>query len=62
MRPHEEVARFLCGTRPVAIVAPPSGKRFDLSVRVPVDDLSDLGDMIVAAYRDAKTQADAIAA
>lgn len=42
VRPHEEVARFLCGTRPVAIVAPPSGKRFDLSVRVPVDDLSDL--------------------
>lgn len=42
VRPHEEVARFLCGTRPVSIVAPPSGKRFDLSVRVPVDDLSDL--------------------
>jgi nucleoid-associated protein EbfC len=27
-----------------------------------IDDLSDLGDMIVAAYRDAKTQADALAA
>ena len=26
------------------------------------DDLSDLGDMIVAAYRDAKTQADSLAA
>ena len=25
------------------------------------DDLSDLGDMVVAAYRDAKTQADALA-
>ena len=25
------------------------------------DDLSDLGDMIIAAYRDAKTQADALA-
>ena len=25
------------------------------------DDLSDLGDMIVAAYRDAKAQADALA-
>ncbi len=25
------------------------------------DDLSDLGDLIVAAYRDAKTQADALA-
>ncbi|MBT2519185.1 ATP-dependent helicase [Streptomyces sp. ISL-90] len=42
VRPHEEVARFLAGTRPVSIVAPPSGKRFDLSVTVPVDDLSDL--------------------
>ena len=26
------------------------------------DDLADLGDMIVAAYRDAKAQADALAA
>lgn len=42
VRPHEEVARFLCGARPVSIVAPPSGKRFDLRVTVPVDDLSDL--------------------
>jgi ATP-dependent Lhr-like helicase len=42
VRPHEEVARFLAGTKPVTIVAPPSGKRFDLSVRVPVEDLSDL--------------------
>jgi ATP-dependent Lhr-like helicase len=42
VRPHEEVARFLAGTRPVTIVAPPSGKRFDLTVRVPVEDLSDL--------------------
>ncbi|MFB9957205.1 ATP-dependent helicase [Agromyces bracchium] len=42
VRPHEEVARFLAGTRPVSIVAPPSGKRFDLRVTVPVDDLGDL--------------------
>ncbi|GAA1801390.1 ATP-dependent helicase [Agromyces neolithicus] len=42
VRPHDEVARFLCGVRPVSIVAPPSGKRFDLRVTVPVDDLSDL--------------------
>src|SRR5687768_8192353 len=42
VRPHEEVARFLGGTRPVTIVAPASGKRFDLRVTVPVDDLSDL--------------------
>jgi ATP-dependent helicase Lhr and Lhr-like helicase len=42
VRPHEEVARFLAGAKPVAIVAPPSGKRFDIRVKVPVDDLSDL--------------------
>lgn len=42
VRPHEEVARFLSGTRPVSIVAPPSGKKFDLRVTVPVDDLADL--------------------
>lgn len=42
VRPHEEVARFLAGTRPVSIVAPPSGKRFDIRVTVPVEDLSDL--------------------
>jgi len=42
VRPREEVARFLAGTRPVSIVAPPSGKRFDIRVTVPVDDLSDL--------------------
>ncbi len=42
VRPHEEVARFLAGTKPVSIVAPPSGKRFDIRVTVPVDDLSDL--------------------
>ncbi|WP_022893413.1 Lhr family ATP-dependent helicase [Agromyces subbeticus] len=42
VRPHEEVARFLGGTRAVTIVAPASGKRFDLRVTVPVDDLADL--------------------
>lgn len=42
VRPHGEVARFLSGTRPVSIVAPPSGKKFDLRVTVPVDDLADL--------------------
>ena len=46
VRPREEVARFLAGTRPVSIVAPPSGKRFDIRVTVPVDDLSDLADRV----------------
>jgi ATP-dependent Lhr-like helicase len=43
VRPREEVARFLGGRAPVTIVAPPSGKRFDLQVVVPVDDMSELG-------------------
>jgi len=43
VRPHEEVARFLAGTAPVTIVAPPSTKKFDLSVIVPVEDMTELG-------------------
>jgi len=43
VRPREEVARFLAGGDPVTIVAPPSTKKFDLSVVVPVDDMTELG-------------------
>ena len=43
VRPVEEVASFLGGTRPVVVVAPPTEKRFDLSVVVPVEDMSVLG-------------------
>lgn len=43
VRPPEEVARFLAGQAPVEIVAPPAGKRFDLRVVVPVEDMSELG-------------------
>jgi len=42
VRPAEEVARFLSGTRPATIVAPPSTKSFDLRVVVPVEDLTAL--------------------
>ena len=44
VRPHEEVGRFLTGSAPINIVAPPSPKTFDLSVRVPVEDMTELGD------------------
>jgi ATP-dependent helicase Lhr and Lhr-like helicase len=44
VRPLDEVARFLSGGRPVDVVAPPSEKRFDLSVVVPVEDLGAVGD------------------
>lgn len=40
VKPAEEVARFLGGRTPVTIVAPPGTKTFDLSVVVPVPDMS----------------------
>ncbi len=43
VRPLDEVARFLGGSRPVEIVAPPAQKQWDLSVVVPVEDMSELG-------------------
>jgi ATP-dependent Lhr-like helicase len=43
VRPIEEVATYLAGGRPVRIVAPPSTKEWDLSVVVPVEDMSELG-------------------
>jgi ATP-dependent helicase Lhr and Lhr-like helicase len=43
VRPVEEVATYLAGGRPVEIVAPPAAKRWDLSVVVPVEDMSELG-------------------
>ena len=43
VRPVEEVARYLAGGRPVTTVQPPSTKRWDLQVVVPVPDMSDPG-------------------
>jgi ATP-dependent Lhr-like helicase len=42
VRPPQEVAAFLGGTRPVTIVQPPSDKQLDLRIVVPVEDMSDL--------------------
>ncbi|MEA2453173.1 MAG: ATP-dependent helicase Lhr and Lhr-like helicase [Actinomycetota bacterium] len=44
VRPVEEIARFLGGAHPVQVINPPSEKRFDLSVVVPVEDMSALGE------------------
>ncbi|MEV0063930.1 DEAD/DEAH box helicase [Nocardia sp. NPDC050718] len=44
VRPPEEVGRFLVGAAPITIVRPPAPKTFDLSVRVPVADMTDPGD------------------
>ncbi len=43
VRPVEEVARFLGGSHPVEVVAPPSVKQWDLQVVVPVEDMGELG-------------------
>ena len=43
VRPIEEVSTYLAGGRPVQVVAPPSTKEWDLSVVVPVEDMSELG-------------------
>ncbi|QGV78148.1 ATP-dependent helicase [Streptomyces ficellus] len=43
VRPVDEVARYLSPQRKVEIVQPASGKEFDLSVVVPVEDLGELG-------------------
>jgi len=43
VEPKETVARFLSGNAPVEIVAPPSKKQWDLTVTVPVEDMTELG-------------------
>lgn len=43
VEPKETVARFLAGNAPVEIVAPPSKKSWDLTVTVPVEDMTELG-------------------
>src|SRR5919112_2885088 len=43
VRPVDEVAPFLGGSRPVEVVAPPSNKEWDLRVVVPVEDMGELG-------------------
>src|SRR6185437_5506653 len=42
VRPVEEVATFLGGTRTVTVVQPPSPKRIELQVVVPVEDMTEL--------------------
>ena len=43
VRPVERVAAFLGGDRPVTVVAPPAEKRWDVTVRLPVEDIADPG-------------------
>ena len=41
--PLETVASFVRPSRPATVVAPPSEKQWDLQIRVPVDDMAELG-------------------
>ena len=43
VRPIDEVARFLGGSREVVVVQPPSSKTIEIEVVVPVEDMSGLG-------------------
>ncbi|WP_026405528.1 ATP-dependent helicase [Actinomadura rifamycini] len=43
VRPAEEIAAFLGGTRPARVVQPPSDKVFDLDIVVPVEDMGEVG-------------------
>ena len=44
VRPIDEVARFLGGSREVVVVQPPSAKTIEVQVVVPVEDMSALGE------------------
>lgn len=43
VEPHDEVSRFLTGADPVTVIAPPSQKKWDLTVSVPVEDMASPG-------------------
>ncbi|MFI5680748.1 ATP-dependent helicase [Streptomyces cellulosae] len=58
VRPVDEVARYLSPRRKVEIVQPKSGKEFDLSVVVPVEDLGELGGSPVADGSEGSNGAD----
>jgi ATP-dependent helicase Lhr and Lhr-like helicase len=55
VRPAEEVAAFLGGSRPVTIAAPPHEKHIELRIVVPVEDMSDPDPPPAARQRPAVT-------
>src|SRR4051794_28636508 len=44
VRPIDEVSRFLGGSRAVTVVQPPAAKTIEVSVVVPVEDMTELGE------------------
>ncbi|MFB4315367.1 DEAD/DEAH box helicase [Actinomadura sp. 21ATH] len=49
VRPIDEIAAFLGGTRPATAVQPPSDKVFDLDIVVPVEDMGEVGGFVDGA-------------
>ena len=49
VRPVEEVSAFLAGSRPVHVVQPAAAKTIEVTVQVPVADMSALGELIEGA-------------
>ncbi len=45
VRPVTEVSAFLAGSRPVRVVQPPSAKTIEVTVQVPIPDMSALGEL-----------------
>ncbi len=45
VRPIEETARFLGGAHPITVVAPPTAKTIEVSVEVPVEDMTRLDEI-----------------
>ncbi|PVY31324.1 ATP-dependent helicase [Williamsia muralis] len=60
VRPPERVAGFLSGSRPYTIVQPPASKTFDLSVDVPVADMTNIP--VIAGNEEIDDEASAPAA
>lgn len=60
VRPADRVAQFLGGTRPVTIVNPPASRRLDLTIVVPVEDMSNLAASAHPGDGDRSTRAGSI--
>ena len=52
VRPVDEVARFLGGATPVTVVQPAAAKTIDVDVVVPVEDMTEIGDVETAEPRE----------
>ena len=59
VRPVDEVARFLGGAARVRIVQPPAAKTIDLQVVVPVEDMTELGEVVLDAREGEASAGDA---